>query len=112
MFVRLQNLLHDYTYAASGLQPILTQAIKRILTQAIKLLGYVCDYVEVLGQRTTAGIQYCMRFRQNQAINSPLVGYIYEIPCLWCCEARESVLVRALHYIENDRGYCIRDIQY
>jgi hypothetical protein len=73
---------------------------------------YVWDYVEVLGQGTTAGIHYCMRFRQNQAINSPSVGYIYGISCLQRCEARESVLVLALHYIDNDRGYCIQDIHY
>ena len=30
LFVRLQVLLYDYTYAASDMQPILTQAIKRL----------------------------------------------------------------------------------
>ena len=103
-FDRLQNLLFDFTYAASGMQPILTQAIER--------LGYAWDYVEDLGKRTTTSIQYCMRFRQNRAINSPTVGYIYGVPCLGHCQARESVLVRTMHYIDNDRGYCIQDIHY
>ena len=70
------------------------------------------DFVEAMGQRTTACIQYYVRFRQNRAINSPTVGYIYGIPCLRRCEARDSVLVRALHYIDNDHGYTIRDIHY
>ena len=30
LFVRLQNLLYDFTYVASGMQPILTQAIERL----------------------------------------------------------------------------------
>ena len=68
--------------------------------------------MEAMGQRTTTVIQYCVRFRQNQAIDSPLVGYIYGMPCPWCCEAMESVVVRALHYIDNDRGYIIQDIHY
>ena len=33
--------------------------------QALKWLGYAWDFVEAMGQRTTAGIQYCVRFRQN-----------------------------------------------
>ena len=53
-----------------------------------------------------------MRFRQNEAIDSPSVGYIYGMPCPRRCEAMESVVVRALHYIDNDRGYTIRDIRY
>jgi hypothetical protein len=104
LFVCLQFLLYDFIYAACRLQPILIQAIKR--------LGYAWDFVEAMGQRTTAGIQYCVRFRQNQAIDSSLVGYIYGIPCLRRYEAMESVLVRVLHYIDNDRGYTIRDIRY
>ena len=99
MFVRLQVLLYDFTYATCGLQSILTQALKR--------LGYAWDFVEAMGQRTTAGIQYCMRFRQNQAIDSLLLGYIYGMPCPRRCEAMESVVVRALHYIDNDYGYTI-----
>ena len=47
-FDRLQNLLFDFTYAASGMQPILMQAIER--------LGYTWDYVEDRSQMTTAGI--------------------------------------------------------
>ena len=53
-----------------------------------------------------------MRFRQNQAIDSPSVGYIYGMPCPQHCEVMESVVVRALHYIDNDRCYIIRDIRY
>jgi hypothetical protein len=30
LFVRLQVLLYDFTYATCGLQPILTQALKRL----------------------------------------------------------------------------------
>jgi hypothetical protein len=104
LFVRLQNLVYDFTYVACGMQAILTQAIER--------LGYAWDYVEDLGQRTSTGIQYCVRFRQNRVINNPIVGYIYGIPCLRRCEARESVLVRALHYIDNDHDYTIRNIRY
>ena len=48
LFVRLQILLYDFTYATCGLQPI--------LTQALKWLGYAQDFVEAMGQRTTAGI--------------------------------------------------------
>ena len=66
--------------------------------------------MEAMGQRTTAGIQYYVRFRQNEAIDSPLIGYIYGMPCPRCCEAMESVVVRALYYIDNDRGYTIQDI--
>jgi hypothetical protein len=66
--------------------------------------------MEAMGQRTTADIQYCMRFRQNQVINNPSVGYIYEMPCPRHCKAMESVVVRALYYIDNDHGYTIRDI--
>ena len=61
--------------------------------------------MEAMGQRTTAGIQYCVRFRQNQAIDSPSVVYIYVMPCPRRCETMESVLVWALHCIDNDRGY-------
>ena len=104
MFVRLQVLLYDFAYATCGLQPILTQALKQ--------LRYAWDFVEAMGQRTTAGIQYCVRFRQNQAIDSPSVGYIYGIPCLRRCEVMGSVLVWALHYIDNDCGYTIQDIHY
>ena len=63
--------------------------------------------MEAIGQRTTTGIQYYVRFRQNQAIDSPSVGYIYGMPCPRRCDAMESVVVRALHYIDNDRGYTI-----
>ena len=49
--------MYDFMYATCGLQPILTQALKR--------LGYAWDFMEAMGQRTTTGIQYCMRFRQN-----------------------------------------------
>jgi len=48
LFIRLQVLLYDITYATCGLQAILTQAIKQ--------LGYAWDFVEAMGQRTTAGI--------------------------------------------------------
>jgi hypothetical protein len=89
LFVRLQVLLYDFTYATYGLQPILTQALKR--------LGYTWDFVESMGQRTTADIQYYVRFRQNQAIDSPSVFYIYRMPCHRRCEAIESVVVRTLH---------------
>jgi hypothetical protein len=65
-----------------------------------------------MGQRTTTGIQYCVRIRQNQAIYSSLVGYIYGIPCARRCEVIESVVVRALHYIDNEHGYTIEDIRY
>ena len=30
LFLRLQNFLYDFTYVASGMQPILTQAIERL----------------------------------------------------------------------------------
>ena len=68
--------------------------------------------MEAMGQRTIAGIHYCVRFRQNQAIDSPFIGYIYGILCPRCCEAMESVVVPALHYIDNDHGYTIQDIGY
>jgi hypothetical protein len=68
--------------------------------------------MEAMGQRTTTSIQYYMRFRQNQAIDSPSVGYIYGMPCPRRCEAIASAVVRALHYIDNDHGYTIRDIHY
>ena len=86
------------------MQPILMQAIER--------LGYGWNYVEDLRKRTIASIQYCVRFRQNRVISSPTLGFIFGVPCLRRCEARESVLVRALHYIDNDRSYIIRDMHY
>jgi hypothetical protein len=97
-------VLHDFTYAACGLQAILEQAIDR--------LGYPWDYDGHLGQYTTHGHQYCLKITQNSDINNPTVGYIYGRPCPRRCEARESALAWALHYIDNDRGYTIRDIQY
>jgi hypothetical protein len=97
-------LLYDFTYGTCALQPILMQALKR--------LGYAWDFVEAMGQRTIGYIQYYVRFRQNQAIDSSPVSYIYGMPCPQRCEAIESVIVHALHYINNDRGYTIRDIHY
>jgi hypothetical protein len=47
----------------------------------------------------TAGIQYCVRFRQNQPIDSSSSGYIYGMPCPRRYKAMESVVVQALHYI-------------
>jgi hypothetical protein len=47
LFVQLQNLLYDFTYAASGIVAH---------SYAIEWLGYSWDYVEDLGQKTTAGI--------------------------------------------------------
>jgi hypothetical protein len=63
--------------------------------------------VEAMAERTIADIQYCVRFRQNQAINNPSVGYIYGMSCPRRCEAMESVVVRALYYIDTDHGYII-----
>jgi hypothetical protein len=65
-----------------------------------------------MGQMTTAGYQFCVRFRQNLAIHNPSVGFIYGKPRPQRCEAMQSALVRALHYIDNDRGYTIRDYRY
>jgi hypothetical protein len=73
--------------------------------QALKRLEYAWDFVKAMGQRMTAGIQYCVRFRQNQAIDSPSAGYIYGMPCPRRYKEMESVVVQALHYINNDRGY-------
>jgi hypothetical protein len=91
----------------------ITNGMQNILSQALQQLGYGWDYVEHLGQPTTHGIQYCMKFTQNlAAFNSPTVGYIYGLPCVSRHEARESALVRALHYRDTDRGYTIQDICY
>ena len=40
------------------------------------------------------------------------VCYIYGMPYPQRCETMESILVQTLHYIDNDRGYTIRDINY
>jgi hypothetical protein len=104
MFLRLQNLLHNFTYAAASIQDILSQALQQ--------LGYDWDYVDHMGQPTTHGIQYCLKFTLNPAaMDGPTVGYIYGLPCVSRYEARECVLVRALHYIDTEHGYTIRDIR-
>jgi hypothetical protein len=68
--------------------------------------------MEAIGQRTIAGYQHCVRMRQSPDIGSPLIGYIYGMPCPQRCEAVESAIVRALHYIDIVRGYTIRDMRY
>ena len=50
----MQILLHDYTYAACGLQAILDQAIEQ--------LGYSWEYNNGhYGQHTTEGHQYSLK---------------------------------------------------
>jgi hypothetical protein len=48
-FIHLQVLPYDFTYATFGLQPILSQALKR-------LVGYAWDFVDAMSQRMTTGI--------------------------------------------------------
>ena len=67
-FDRLQVVLHDNTYAALGLSAILDQAMER--------LGYDWEYyTRNLGQHTTAGHQFYIRF--TNGANGHSVGYIY-----------------------------------
>ena len=101
-FARLQVVLHDITYVASGLSAILDQAIER--------LRYDWEYCTGnLGQHTTTGRQFCMRF--TNGANGRSVGYIYGRPCHQSFEAQESAIVRTLAFIDSC-GYRIRDINY
>ena len=101
-FARLQVVLYDITYAALGLSAILEQATER--------LGYDWEYYTGnLGQHTTTGCQFYIRF--TNGANGGLVGYIYGRPCHRSFEARESPIVRALAFIDGC-GYRIRDINY
>jgi len=59
---------------------------------------------------TTDGHQYYLKIT-NGAIGRS-VGSIYGRPCLRVCEARESALLWALHFIDDVCGYRIRDIHY
>ena len=95
-------VLHDSTYAALGLSAILDQAMER--------LRYDWEYyTRNLGQHTTVGRQFCIRF--TNGANGCSVGYIYGRPCRRSFEARESAIVRALAFIDSC-GYRIRDINY
>ena len=94
-------MLHDLTYAACGLAAVLDQATYQ--------LGYDWDFCAHLGQQTTEGRQYCIRFTDLDSGRS--VGYIYGRVFLRPCEGRESAIIRALTFIDSS-GYLIRDINY
>jgi len=85
-------------------------ALSAILDQATERLRYDWEYyIGNLGQHTTAGRQFCIKF--TNGANGRLVGYIYGRPCHRSFEARESAIVRALAFIDSC-GYKIRDINY
>ena len=95
-------VLHDSTYAALGLLTIVDQATER--------LRYDWEYCTGnLGQHTTTGRQFCMRF--TNGANGRSVGYIYGRPCHGSFEAQESAIVRELDFIDSC-GYRIHDINY
>ena len=95
-------VLHDSTYAALGLSTI--------LDQATETLGYDWEYyTRNLGQHTTTGCQFCIRF--TNGVNGRSVGYIYGYPSHQSFEARESAIVQALAFIDGC-GYRICDINY
>ena len=95
-------VLHDSTYAALSLLAILDQATEK--------LGYDWEYyIGNLGQHTTTGCQFCIRF--TNGADGCSIGYIYGRPCHQSFEARESAIVRALAFIDSC-GYKICDINY
>jgi len=100
--IHLQISLHDCTYAICGFAAILDQAIEQ--------LGYDWDYDGHLGQYTTEGWQCALKL--TDAANGRSVGYIYGRSRLWRCEPRESAVIRALSYIDDDCGYKIKDIHF
>ena len=91
------------TFVAAG--------IENILSQALEQLGYDWEYMVQQGHLTYVGIQYCLKFTPNPA-NGQSVDYIYGRSCVNRHEAKESALVRALHYIDTECGYTIQDVRY
>ena len=98
----MQIALQDLTYVACGLWAVLDQATEQF--------GYDWDFCNGnLGQLTIEGRQYCIRITNIGSGCS--IGYIYGQPFFRCCVARESVLIRALDFIDTS-GYIIYDINY
>ena len=95
-------VLHGITYATLGLSAILDQAMERLRYDWVYYIGN-------LGQHTTVGRQFCIRF--TNGANCRSVGYIYRRPCHRSFEARESAIVQALAFIDGC-GYRIHDINY
>jgi hypothetical protein len=71
--------------------------------------SYGASGVQPLGQFTTEGWQYCLKLTGP---NGHSVGYIYGRPCARRCEARESAVVRASSFLDDDCGYRMWDIHY
>ena len=71
-FACLQVVFYDSTYVPLGLSAILDQATVR--------LRYDWEYYTGnLGEHTTTGHQFCIRF--TNGANGRSVGYIYGRPC-------------------------------
>ena len=95
----MQLPIYDLTIAGVSLGHILDQAIEQ--------LGYDWDHDSITW--TTHGFQAKIRIYLEDG--TP-VGYTFGQPCARRCEARESVVMHAMIYIDFARGYTINDIYY
>lgn len=82
-----------------------------ILNQATDYFGYDWDWVDTNGLDTEQGKQFGIRFTK-QHTDEVSVGDVYGRPFVVSHVARESALIRALHYIDTERGYTIGDINW
>lgn len=99
----MQHFIYDYNYD--------TCALEAILNQATDQLGFDWDYDSPQGVPTDRGIQFSIQFT-TPAPGNEVIGTIVGAASPRRVVARESVVVRALSYLDEDCGYKIWDIHY